>query len=125
MHELSIAHGLVELVTEALVDSPDCRVLKVNLRVGVLSGVVAEALTFCFDVATRETRLEGSILEITTLPVILRCQVCDRSVELPDAVLFRCPICNTPSADILQGKELEVESFEIQDESDAQLGTSS
>lgn len=34
-------------------------------------------------------------------------------VELPGIQRFRCPHCDTPSGDIRQGRELEIESIEI------------
>jgi hydrogenase nickel incorporation protein HypA/HybF len=122
MHELSVAHGLVQTVSEALEGSAPCRVRRVRLRVGVLSGVVAEAIEFCYDVVTRGTALEGSVLEVRTLPLVIHCGVCQRDVELPNEFRFRCPTCGTASADIRQGKELEVESLEVEDEMDLNDG---
>ena len=61
MHELSLAEGLVELVAERTTGR---QVVAVDLRVGDRSGVVADALAFCFDVVTTSTPLEGAVLRI-------------------------------------------------------------
>ncbi len=61
MHELSLAEGLVDLVAERTAGR---QVVAVNLRVGDRSGVVADALPFCFDVVTAGTPLEGAVLRI-------------------------------------------------------------
>ena len=61
MHELSLAEGLVDLVAERTAGR---QVVAVNLRVGDRSGVVADALAFCFDVVTVETSLAGAVLHI-------------------------------------------------------------
>ncbi|WP_169978914.1 hydrogenase maturation nickel metallochaperone HypA [Tautonia rosea] len=116
MHELSIAQALVQQVSEALEGSVPCRVTWVRLRIGAFSGVATEALAFCFEVVTRDTLLEGSTLEIESIPVAIRCERCQREVELPEAPPLRCPICDTPSAAIVRGKELEVESIEVEDQ---------
>ena len=61
MHELALAEGLVDLVSERTVGRD---VVAVNLRVGDRSGVVADAIAFCFDVVTVGTPLEGAVLRI-------------------------------------------------------------
>jgi len=58
--------------------------------------------------------LGGSKLIVEELPVVIFCEICGKNVELPGIQSFRCPVCNTPSAAIRQGKELEVRSIEIE-----------
>jgi hydrogenase nickel incorporation protein HypA/HybF len=116
MHELSIADALVQHVTDAMAGSAPYRVTRVRLRIGVLSGVAVEALAFCFEVVTRDTPLEGSALEIESVPVAIRCDGCGQIVELPEAPPFRCPRCDQASSAIVRGKELEVESIDVEDE---------
>jgi hydrogenase nickel incorporation protein HypA/HybF len=116
MHELSIADALVQHVSEALAGSPPCRVTRVRLRIGELSGVAAEPLAFCFEVVTRDTPLEGATLEIESVPVAIRCDACGQVAELPEAPPFRCPRCDQPSSAIVRGKELEIESIEVEDQ---------
>lgn len=113
MHELSIAHSLVEVVSETAKQNGASRVRAVHLRLGALAGVVRGALEFCYEIATAGTLLEGSELNIRELPVMIHCGVCGKDVELPDLAAFRCPECGTPSGDIRQGRELEVESIEL------------
>lgn len=120
MHELSIAQSLVEVVTETASREGASRVEAVHLRLGVLSGVVRGALEFCYEIATAGTLLEGSKLYIEELPVTVYCGNCRKEVELPDVTAFRCPVCGGFTADIRQGKELEVRSVELLvDESEA------
>ncbi|MGA2051545.1 MAG: hydrogenase maturation nickel metallochaperone HypA, partial [Terracidiphilus sp.] len=71
---------------------------------------------FCWGIATEGTPLEGSRLVVTTVPVVLHCALCDADVELDGVQSFRCPRCGEPSSDLRQGRELEIESFEIDDE---------
>lgn len=114
MHELSIVNSIVENATESARDANAVRVLKVHLRLGVLSGVVKDALLFCYDMSTRDTILEGSSLEIEEVPVVIHCAACKEDRELPDIQRFRCPVCDTPSGDVRQGKELEIGSLEVE-----------
>src|SRR5207237_269762 len=61
MHELAITEGVVEAVTERTGRAP---VTSVRLRVGRLSGVVPDAMRFCFELVTAGTPLAGAVLEI-------------------------------------------------------------
>ena len=115
MHELSIVASIVDSVTESLAAYPRARVKEVRLRVGVLASVIEDSLQFCYGIATEGTRLEGSKLEIQTLPVIARCDACNADVELASLQSFRCPLCGAPVSDLRQGRELDIDSIEIED----------
>jgi len=119
MHELSIAYNLVEIASQAAQEAGASGVDVVYLRLGKLSGVEKDALLFGYDIAVKGTLLEGSRLDIEDVPVMVYCPVCDAISELPDIQLFCCPQCGTPTGDIRQGKELEIESLEIEDEQPA------
>jgi hydrogenase nickel incorporation protein HypA/HybF len=61
MHELALTYEIVDIVCKA---ANDRRVHKVTLDIGRLSGVMADAIEFCFDVVARGTLAEGARLEI-------------------------------------------------------------
>ena len=115
MHELSIVTSVVESVTESLEDYPGARVQEVRLRVGVLSAVVVDSLEFCWGLATEGTPLEGSKLVVKMVPIVMHCALCAADVELDGVQSFRCPRCDEPCSDLRQGRELEIESIEIED----------
>jgi hydrogenase nickel incorporation protein HypA/HybF len=115
MHELSIVASVVDSVTESLAAYPGARVKEVRLRVGVLASVIEDSLQFCYGIATEGTRLEGSKLVIQTLPVIARCDACAQDVELASLQSFRCTRCGEPVSDLRQGRELDIDSIEIED----------
>jgi hydrogenase nickel incorporation protein HypA/HybF len=115
MHELSIAHELVRIVLDGLELAGAVHVIAVRLKVGVLSGVVPDALQFCYDVVVRDTPLEGSRLEIELLRTVVHCSTCNRDVEPREAWSFCCPDCDAPSASIVQGQELNVDTIEVEE----------
>ncbi len=106
MHELSIAHAVVNTVVDALPD-PGVKVSRVRLRIGALSSVVPQALHFAYDVATAGTALQGSTLEVLEMPVVVNCPD-DGAQELVGIRDFTCPVCGKPCGDVIGGKELEV-----------------
>jgi hydrogenase nickel incorporation protein HypA/HybF len=64
MHELSIAMSIVDGVTEEAGQHGGGLVRAVHLRLGRLSGVVRDALLFCYEQACDGTPLQGSELRI-------------------------------------------------------------
>lgn len=118
MHELSIVYGVIEAATDSARAAGARQVKTVTLRVGALSSVVEDALQFGYGVATEGTMLEGSTLVVHRLPVVIRCETCHEEREIGGIQCFRCPVCDTPSYDIRQGRELEIESLEIEVDDD-------
>ncbi|HUB00385.1 MAG TPA: hydrogenase maturation nickel metallochaperone HypA [Terracidiphilus sp.] len=115
MHELSIAASIVDSVTEAMAAYPRARVKEVRLRVGALASVIEESLKFCWGLATEGTELAGSALVVKTLPVVLHCGACGTEAELDGVQSLRCPRCGELGGDLRQGRELEIESLEIEE----------
>jgi hydrogenase nickel incorporation protein HypA/HybF len=112
VHEISIATQLVELVMQHLPDR-GVMVTSLRLRIGELSCVHGDALRFGFELVTAGTPLQGAALQIDTVPVSIYCTVCG-SVETIESIQdFCCPHCQTPSADIRFGQELDLESIEV------------
>jgi hydrogenase nickel incorporation protein HypA/HybF len=108
MHELSIAESIVEAVLARTGDQP---VSTVRIQVGRLSGVVPDALSFCFELATSGTPLAQAHLSIEEPAGRLRCRSCARESARDDLIL----LCHCGSADVevLAGRELSVMSVEV------------
>lgn len=115
MHELSIAHNLVEVASAAAHEAGAVRVSVVRVAIGALAGVVKDALLFSFDVAAAGTPLQGARLEIVDVAVTVFCPTCQVERDLPAPQTMRCPVCHTPTADIRKGRELMVTSIEVDD----------
>jgi len=115
MHELSIALSLIDAAAEKAEELGAVRVEAIHLKLGALSGVVREALLFSFDLAAAGTPIEGARLEIEDIPVAVFCQTCNTEQELPGIQSFRCPVCDTPTPDVVRGRELELTSLEVTD----------
>ena len=115
MHELSICASIVESVSGSMAAYPGSRVLEVRLRIGALASVVEDSLKFCWQIATEDTPLASSKLVIHPVPVTINCKACSRSGEIGSLQHFRCRWCGAPATDIRTGRELEIESVEIED----------
>src|ERR1700684_3114120 len=113
MHELSIAMSIVEMAQEELDRQGSVRVHAVHLRLGLLSGVVKQALLSSYEMACHATPLEGSQLLIEEVPVEVFCSKCERPRTVTSIQWFCCPECGPATPTVLRGKELEVVALEI------------
>jgi hydrogenase nickel incorporation protein HypA/HybF len=113
MHELSIAMSIVATVQHESERLHDRSIQTVHVRLGALFGVVPDALQFSYALATAETPLEGSKLEIEDSPVLVFCAACDSRRPVVSIQHMCCATCGTPCSEIVQGRELVVTSLEI------------
>jgi len=114
MHELSIAMGIVDAAMDEA-RQRGVQVSAVHLRLGALSGVVKDALLFCYEVACQDTPLAGSRLIVEDVPVVVFCSRCNDTRVLGSVQSFSCPECITPTMDVRKGKELEVFALEVEE----------
>jgi len=108
MHELAIAEGLIDVVTQRL---PGTKIAEVRLEIGALSGVVADSLRFCFDLATEGTTLEGAQLQITEPGIRCECRTCGEEFA-PDGPILLCP-CGSADVTVLSGQQLTITSVKV------------
>ena len=115
MHELSIAMSIVEMAQEEA-EHRDVRIDAIHLDLGPLSGVVADALLFSYEIACSGTVLEGSRLVIRQIPIEVYCSACEAPKLLTSMQWFCCPECGAPTSEVIHGKELQITALEIRDE---------
>ena len=108
MHELAITQSVVDMVAERTAGR---QVSLVRLEVGGLSGVVPDAMEFCYDLLIGGTPLEGSTLVIEQIPGVAHCRACRQDFGLDDLILL-CP-CGSAEVEVIAGRELQVLSVEL------------
>jgi hydrogenase nickel incorporation protein HypA/HybF len=112
MHEAGIMQEALDLAAQEANKAGASRVHRMRLRVGVLSGVVPEALRFAFEALASGSVAEGGLLEIEPVPATYWCAPCAREFSAPDLVDC-CPGCGRAAAILRSGLELELSSVEI------------
>jgi hydrogenase nickel incorporation protein HypA/HybF len=108
VHELAITESVVSAVAERM---GAARVRRVVLEVGCLSGVVPDAVAFCFDLCCQGTTLEGATLEIVHVPARGRCPDCATEVDVTDP-LGGC-MCGSQVVDLAGGQDLRIREVEV------------
>jgi hydrogenase nickel incorporation protein HypA/HybF len=108
MHELAIMEGVIETISER---AGDRRVATVRLEIGRLTGVVPNALRFCFEVCARGTILETASLEIAEIPGRAHCAHCGADRQIESFADF-CP-CGGINMQVIAGQELRLKNLEL------------
>jgi hydrogenase nickel incorporation protein HypA/HybF len=106
--------SLVERVCEVARAEGAGKITAIHVVCGELSGVIPEALTFCFDVCTAGTCAEGSELHIHTERAIWCCSQCGAEIDdLEEPALPVCPSCHATTLEIAAGRVFRLESIEV------------
>ncbi len=112
MHELSVAHSIVEMVEERAKEEGAVKVTRVELEIGEMAGIEYDALEFAWDVAVEHSLLNNSELVIRKIEAVAGCLECDHRYHVTSA-FDPCPNCGSIRSDIIKGRELRVSSFLI------------
>jgi hydrogenase nickel incorporation protein HypA/HybF len=114
MHELSIALSILELAAEESERQGGAVVAAIHLRLGPLSGVVRTALESAYGLAREGTEFDQAELIIEEVPLMTYCPGCEAERAPPSLQQLICPICGTPTPEVVHGRELEVVALEIE-----------
>lgn len=111
MHEMGITQGIIDLCLQHAADKP---IRVVVIEIGKLSGVVPEAIEFCFAACSCDTLAEHARLEIRQTGGRGLCLECgqDQPVE---RLYDSCRRCGGYALDIISGEEMRVIEIEVDD----------
>jgi len=112
MHEMSIAMNVVEIATETAVQNKAKKINRIELDVGALSGIVADALEFCFESACKGTMAENAELHLNIIQAEAKCESCGHEFKTREMV-SQCAKCKEMVFCINGGKELRVKAINV------------
>jgi len=113
MHELGITESIVNIASDKAKEAQASEITKINLVVGELSGFVPDCIEFYFDFLSKDSIAEGAILHFELTPVQLRCRDCSATFQ-PQDTIWTCPKCHSQNVEIAGGRELYIESIEVE-----------
>ncbi len=111
MHELSLASSMVEQIKALMQEHGIEKLDLVTVTIGFLSGVDPEAFEFAYPIATENTVLAGSILQIQTQEVEVLCRDCGVRTS-PEPQYLRCLACGSNAVEITAGRDFVLQSLE-------------
>ena len=112
MHETGIAWSILETAKNeaARAGGP---LTGVGVRLGEMSGVVAEALCFAFDALKAEAGVADAELVVEGVPVEALCPQCGSTTRPEGELILWCPGCGSPMR-IVSGEQMEIAWIEVQ-----------
>jgi hydrogenase nickel incorporation protein HypA/HybF len=102
MHELSIPMSIVEMAEQEAELRGHVHIQAVHLRLGLLSGVVKDALLSSYEMACETATLEGSRLIIEEIPVEIYCSNCQAQRPVHSIQHFSYTEWGAPSAEVMR-----------------------
>jgi hydrogenase nickel incorporation protein HypA/HybF len=122
MHELSIVDALIEQVgREVHRAGQSGKVRGVELAIGRLSGVNCDSIRFAFELLAPDTIVAGAEIKINQLKAAYRCHDCNAQAEI-DEMIFTCPKCGSKAVTIEGGRDLLLQSIDVDDEQEVDSG---
>lgn len=113
MHELGIMTGVMDAVTKSAHDAGADKVLKVTLSVGEMTECIQDALEFAFEALTEDDPfVRAAELTINMIKPKSRCLECGAEFEHDRFHMF-CPECDSFATELLAGRELQIDSIEV------------
>jgi hydrogenase nickel incorporation protein HypA/HybF len=108
-----MAMSILGIVTDEAHKAHVSAVRQVCLCVGDLAGVEATTLTACFEMLAEGTIADKARLVVKRIPATGTCAVCG-AVATGRGRMLKCPTCKTSSVTLATGRELYVESIEVE-----------
>ena len=112
MHELSITQGILSIALEQAEAAQASKIIRINLTIGELSGIVDDCVQFYFELLSRDTIAAEASLAFYQPPTRLRCRNCDTTFS-PDDLDWACPNCREQKIEIVSGRECFIDSIEV------------
>jgi hydrogenase nickel incorporation protein HypA/HybF len=113
MHEQSIVHSLLSLALEKARKANARKIVGIHLVVGDYTGIEEDAVNFYFGFLSKDTIAAGARIRYTHVPGQLRCRDCDILFPLQKR-RYRCPECGGKRVEIVGGRELYIETMQVE-----------
>lgn len=116
MHEVAIVQALIEQVDQEVRRAGQAgRVVALELVIGRLSGVNPDSIRFAFQLLAPETLVQDASLRIDEPQAACHCAACGAQTPI-DEIVMACPICGSGQLTIEGGRDLLLQSIELEDE---------
>lgn len=104
--------NIIEIASSAAQAQGGKIINRIEVEVGSLAGVMAEALIFCFEAAAQDTIAAGATLAIIPVAAKARCADCGE-IQPINSFFDDCPSCQGHLLEIIQGRELRILSINV------------
>lgn len=111
MHELSVTESIIKICCEEAEKNNLKNITKINLKIGELSSFVPQSIQYYFDIISKDTKVQGAVLNVEKVPIKIHCNVCgEKNVVNINKII--CPKCYESNIEIIEGREFLIHSVE-------------
>jgi len=108
-----MAQTIVRSVLAELKKVQPARLVCARIVTGRLHQLMPDALTLAYEVLTKDTPAAGSDLKIRSAPITAECRQCHWRGVIRDT-MFACGRCKAGDIEITGGRELYLDSIEVE-----------
>lgn len=119
MHELSIAEQILPAVLKETAQYGQARISEVHLLLGEMMLIVPHALEEALKALSEETSAKKAYWRFTEVPTEMRCNICNQEFH-PEMGNYICPGCGNADSEIIAGKDILIDSIELETEGASQ-----
>ncbi|MDR0408521.1 MAG: hydrogenase maturation nickel metallochaperone HypA [Campylobacteraceae bacterium] len=113
MHELSVVNSLIELCEKNAKTNSAKKIVKVEVKIGKLSGIEPHFLKLTFDTFKEKTICDGSELIINIQEVMIKCRSCKVESKVSNNE-FICKHCNSNDIEVTDGEDMLLMRLEME-----------
>jgi len=112
MHEYSIVQALLDQCERHAREHNAEKIMKVTVKIGVLSGVEPHLLEQAFETFKEGTLCDGCSFVMEIQDVVVRCRICN-SLNVPEKLHMLCPTCGSNEVEVTEGEEMLLMQLEM------------
>lgn len=113
MHEMGVVSGILTASVETAARENATGINEIRIRVGVLTEIMQDALDFAFEALSPGTLAEGATLSVVWVEPRSKCLECG-TIFTHGRFDVECPQCGSYFSQLLEGRELLIESLDIE-----------
>jgi len=115
MHEMAVVQSIMDIIEQQAEMYNAKKVVRVSLEFGALTAVLPAAVSFAFEILSKDGIADGAQLDIKIIPIKVQCRECGNEQIMENYEPF-CPVCSSPALNIVEGRdEMRIVSLEIED----------
>lgn len=112
MHEMGIMEGVLDSALKSAQQAHALRIRKITLSIGDMTECIDDALQFSFEILSENTLAQGATLVLNKVSPRSVCLDCRKEFD-HDRFHRKCPYCQSYSTDLIAGRELSIDSIEV------------
>ena len=112
MHEMGIMEGVLDSALKSAQQAHALCIRKITLSIGDMTECIDDALQFSFEILSENTLAQGATLVLNKVSPRSVCLDCRKEFD-HDRFHRQCPYCQSYSTDLIAGRELSIDSIEV------------